>query len=878
MQREIEDMYNRNDRGTFVALSASLTLAFVAAIGVAFVFIAMIIGGGRELQHAVDSGVLNIAKQVLFNPSVKLSDVSDAARQFQGLGDGDAKDQINLNNINRVWAQAMLIGMNVAHMEETGTATAVAQQHADAMHKTAEECSAKLAAELEKDSQLTGYLEQLIGKGKGNSVRLLNYDSASAPDRDTPWLVSYGDRQGPSNVSIEPWQMKITGESSSSKDALFPYNKSDHALPGHDKNDNRRNDDQGRGQFYLDGYTSIAIGRQNKRHYYFVPLWPQKLPHLVSHSYFEDNKQKPELAGINLQAIVPNMFEGKAKALADTHKTGSKQAPVLHLAAWAQAKPMNKGFKAAIPRGWIKIENSPGFSFQAADEHAAEYANHQLLWVRQFENNFPLARQIREQGVHLAFSAPGPVTFTPRANGTRRCDCPSFAMAGSHPIFQLGSCELLEKVTRLNLELTALETWPGSRLAWNPLQQPVVTAKYAELAAIAQQLQPGLPELTDMVLRTQVKGFATSKLTMSDIYEGKGKEFWILYRDRTGVAASEPALREYADREIGYPAMHLQSRWQGRLFTGMKKYVDIRDPKAVFHPAGRRDKRLESYRHNFLEDGTLWELLYPKAYGGEDKEGGSREYVRALLVQRIREIDPDFGDGKPPTDPAVLEQLAKLFDKKLRMGETAYIFKADDGALRMVVGNNGLPSWLKPDITPDGRTLHLYADSFARLHRATTSRMGLDRQRWLNVEKDDNWDVPYNFLQLQSEGDGERSIYIHDRFRWTPCTGYDGLLGILQLDSFISQHDWNGLSSRRLLVTGDFGDEDSPSVRLGTFADDSWICVADRAVFRLAGSGDTAPQNPPPPPDNQPSVSCFLQWATDAIPPQAPMEMILVCH
>ena len=66
--------YNRDlqsKRGAVLGLVVVSTLV-LAILGVGLIMLIMQLGGGQEIQHATDSGNLNVAKQVLRHPGIKL--------------------------------------------------------------------------------------------------------------------------------------------------------------------------------------------------------------------------------------------------------------------------------------------------------------------------------------------------------------------------------------------------------------------------------------------------------------------------------------------------------------------------------------------------------------------------------------------------------------------------------------------------------------------------------------------------------------------------------------------------------------------------------------------------------------------------------------
>src|ERR1700733_7414146 len=112
----------RKQRGATLSLVACVAL-LVVLIGLACFFMAKIIGGARELQNATDSGNLNVAKQSLRSPTVKIfansgNDLSgpmlaDAQANFLPQKD-PATGEIDLFVYNKLVGQAMLVGMNAA--------------------------------------------------------------------------------------------------------------------------------------------------------------------------------------------------------------------------------------------------------------------------------------------------------------------------------------------------------------------------------------------------------------------------------------------------------------------------------------------------------------------------------------------------------------------------------------------------------------------------------------------------------------------------------------------------------------------------------------------------------------------------------------------
>src|SRR6516164_3576047 len=113
-------MNNSRKRGATLGLVAALALV-ITLLGIAFFFFAKLVGGHRELEHATDSGNLNVAKQSLRSPYLRvftnngyagpfdLSDpiLSQVQQNFSLLADqstGASNGQLDLLTYDRVVA------------------------------------------------------------------------------------------------------------------------------------------------------------------------------------------------------------------------------------------------------------------------------------------------------------------------------------------------------------------------------------------------------------------------------------------------------------------------------------------------------------------------------------------------------------------------------------------------------------------------------------------------------------------------------------------------------------------------------------------------------------------------------------------------------
>ncbi len=130
----------------------------LSLLGVGFFFLLMYMGGQHETKNAVDAGTLNIGKQTLDQITVNLDgspsqqcymDVTNDADDGSLPNDG----KVDLRRINRVWAKAMLIGINADAAEKDGLAGS-GESNADQAIQGAQAISTALTQQLTTPTNL----------------------------------------------------------------------------------------------------------------------------------------------------------------------------------------------------------------------------------------------------------------------------------------------------------------------------------------------------------------------------------------------------------------------------------------------------------------------------------------------------------------------------------------------------------------------------------------------------------------------------------------------------------------------------------------------------------------------------------------------------
>lgn len=329
------------NQGVALLISArgqTMPMAVVAVIvlvllGACVVGLMAIFGGSNELQNAVDSGNLNVATMSVVGPEVQLN--PQQAEQFAGVAvERSGKFYINLGNINRVWGQTMAVVLNAQMMDkENGQRvfSPEAQMHVRHIYSLATEISRDLTSKLNLPSiELSTAYKTLSGS---NSLRMVGQSDPTLLGEN--WSTSFYEQmqKKDSNVYINTAQQFAAGAIQ---------------LPTQLFNPNRG---------YMLGYEPFFLNdpMQGRYDFCFIPLSHEQRPFLVPLQKFDLSKPTDFLAGFNLQGVTPpNSFSYLSRA--DAPKTDAK----LQKTAAGVAKDVTAGYPIQFPRGFIRIDNDPG--------------------------------------------------------------------------------------------------------------------------------------------------------------------------------------------------------------------------------------------------------------------------------------------------------------------------------------------------------------------------------------------------------------------------------------------------------------------------------------------------------------------------------------
>lgn len=349
------------------SIAFGAVLAFVLLlIGIAFFALTMFMGGQNETKNATDAGMLNVGKKVADGVSVPLfptqnqliyadvaNDITHGENFLSSLTGGLSElSEINMHRINRVWAKALLIGINAEAADREGYG-GTGKSNAQQAFAGAESISNRLADKLKDKGRLYPYFDELATR---NSVRMLGTEVRTKALRGDNWQTSFMDRERESNVTVAPPEFTL------------PPN---FQMPGLVRKSSRKNvPSTAKDLWFLSGYKPIKLA---DRTFWQVPFVYEQTPHMVSGTEFNENtlKAKP-LDGWNNP--IPNAFSGEGIAESKSRKAGQKAI------SWVLSNP-GQTFKMSMPHSFVRIKLDEMYShwyyFPAGPQTKVEYGDPQ---------------------------------------------------------------------------------------------------------------------------------------------------------------------------------------------------------------------------------------------------------------------------------------------------------------------------------------------------------------------------------------------------------------------------------------------------------------------------------------------------------------------
>lgn len=332
-------------RGATLSLVVVTTLV-IMVIGMGIFFLSKLLGGARELQNATDSGNLNVAKQSLRYPSLKLFNngpfdmsgprLAMAQQNFGQLRD-PVTNELDLLTYNRAVGQAMLVAMN-ASSDTNPMGVADAKTLIDLLANPNDGIGRALANKLAGDQQMDVSFKNLAQIA---SIRMLN-NGVAPGNVSSVKDISYMAPNTATNLKLSP--------------NTIPPAFNNPSFLGNTLVSQA-------GSTYLKGYSFIDIPSVTDSSSFplmGVPLRPMTNPHLVSDYDFGRLKPSPLAGGGGAVAsrIPPNAFKSGGSGW-ESHQ--GKTAGAISCAI-AGTVAVAGEFTASIPCGFIAVMNGPGQS------------------------------------------------------------------------------------------------------------------------------------------------------------------------------------------------------------------------------------------------------------------------------------------------------------------------------------------------------------------------------------------------------------------------------------------------------------------------------------------------------------------------------------
>ncbi len=640
-------VYTRRQHGK---RGATLSLVVVTAlvimvIGMGIFFLSKLLGGARELQNATDSGNLNVAKQSLRAPALKLFgpsgpyDMSGARLALARQNFSQLKDlttgELDLLVYNRAMGQSMLVAMN-ASTDNVGFGSpnplglADAKTLIDLLANPNDGLGRGLANKLNGDSQMDTSFTNLVQMA---SIRMLNKPGTSAGTTSSAKEISYMAPLTATNLKLNP--ASIPPAFLSANTNFLANNLVSQA-----------------GSTYLKGYSFIDIPTITDSSSFplmGVPLRPMSNPHLVSEFDFKNLKPSP-LAGLSgvgaASRIPPNAFKsgGWGGESYQGHSVSAKSCAI------AGSVSLQGQYTASIPCGFIVVANGPGST---------------------------------------PFGSLGPVTMVPPAAGLT-----NYAYGG-------GGGDIFTDVLMYNTvyvtangamaqnpaSIVAIQAWKQSQAILGLPTTPVPTylADGLDGPSPKQSFADGIDPSETPAACTNTNSSAGAPganatcvgnlASMASVYgtnlpiPGSGGTI-------SGLMALEAEKADVIDpRPWGGPAvvsgMH-------NTCTGLKVF-----PTALTAAAPIQ----------FGTPGTIGTLL--GSFAAYPATNAKQQVIHDTIALKLRQI-------KPSATPS---EIQGVFDAALPMGSMRFIWM-DDSQNFKVTDASGLPSWINPSsLLPDGSTI-----------------------------------------------------------------------------------------------------------------------------------------------------------------------------
>ncbi len=345
----------RRNSGATLALIAG-SIIFLVIVALAFYFVTQLLGGGRELQHATNSGTLNVAKQAIASPKVDIPIIAGATQDTKDMKEiligvlPDSTTTVDLLHFNRMVGAALLVAAN-AEADGNGDAVTNAQNFIDLVEQKKAGPATSVGQALNEalangPAWAKGFFDNTAG---GNSLRMLSIESTSVW-QNGDFKVGYLAAGAPSNINLNFLRKGTLNNLpftniDAKGDTVTPENLTNSDLPAGSSKTDAATDES-----LVLGYSALNFTKVG-RDIFAVPL--DTTPHLVSLTEFKKAETTTTPPGQDKNvALPPNAFMNGALG------RDKKEAKAdVHMLSAAMAGSAQRAFDISMPYGYIVIDN-----------------------------------------------------------------------------------------------------------------------------------------------------------------------------------------------------------------------------------------------------------------------------------------------------------------------------------------------------------------------------------------------------------------------------------------------------------------------------------------------------------------------------------------
>lgn len=720
----------RRRRGATLGLVAVLVL-IIAILGIGFFFVARFLGGGRELSNATDAGVVNVAKHALRDPSKDALSFSnpDVGTNFAVYG--ESPHNLNLLNYNRLVMHAALVAFN-ARAEGTSQAA----QNAKKVWLALNEVAQHIRKTQESAANMGGYFTTMAAS---NNVKMLGQNRIALRGYD----VGFMKRGGSANILLDETVLTAAGASNE-----IPVN------------------DDGRssgGKKYVGGYKPFFVSINGETLVFTaVTNGPDDRSHLVTWTDFDKEKTDDFITGRSYpkNTLPPNSYRtgSSSKEMKTSTNAGATAAAIV--GTLDRSYPMNMQYGYLIIRNGQSAPSPAGpMGLQGNDVFCHKLAGNGIVTSGNASDDYFCEPVKYEDAKNLQLSgqaAPMNLTETEVANLLNSTD----AQAYSNYIDYWAAYNAMKAGRASNFPR-----------GWDPPPHTVVESSlklihHADGSAITEADLRRIHKNANTLCRWP--DYDDNAPASKDVCKQQINAFKTAYNE-FGDKDSSPNITENGWTCLEYFKSTVQ---QSRVNCTGATTVNAPGIKSgmKWFDHGKKYAAPGEAAYNFGVPKSAYEYLemIDKVPGGDSCGKSS---VIDKVFNRCKEIIPGLSRDS---------LISALKSKTLPLGATMYLYSGGSG----LTLSEQPPSWIVPNTQPDGAasdcgtSYNVIGNLVNASSEPPNGRITGDNANRIDPGTDGLY-PGWNYRVSPKAWCADQAI-------WTPSSGYNHLLGVLDFSNSCS--------------------------------------------------------------------------------------------